>query len=316
MKKITNNASLGKLAMLFNVLILSMFIVSMVCLMSFDKVNIKLVRETPGYEAAARELSDVERPRRQAQAEVDYYAEKLDTLKVHAIPTDKKKAKEHQEELDRVTNTLGEKETELAKIDAAIQAQLILFEAVKMPHYDLMNQVYSAKKAFNIVLWLTILLFVAKVLSFAAWNYKNLQNLRITSPWMNKSTSPYWAYLSWFVPGYNFIKPYMVYAEIYNETQYILLDKNLIKNDKDTNSDFSLGLWWGLLLMAAVVMPYILSATFFGSGPMNYKFSHVGVVMAITAFWTLYLLLESILIHRTIKMNQILFANHPKFDLQ
>jgi len=316
MKKITNNASLGKLAMLSNVLILSMFIVSMVCLMSFDKVNIKLVREAPGYEAAARELSEVERPRRQAQAEVDYYADKLDTLKVQAIPTDKKKAKEYQEELDRVTNTLGEKEKELDKIDAAIQTQLILFEAVKVPHYDLMNQAHSAKKVFNIVLWLTILLFVAKVLLFAAWNYKNLLNLRITSPWMEKSTSPYWAYLSWFVPGYNFIKPYMVYAEIYNETSYILLDKNLIQKDADKNSDFNLGLWWTLLLVAAVVMPYILSATFFGAGPMNYKFSHIGVAMTITAFWVLYLLLESVLIHRTIKMNQILFANHPKFDLQ
>jgi len=316
MKKITNNASLGKFAMLFNALILCMFIVSMVCLMSFDKVNIKLVREIPGYDAAARELNEVERPRRQAQAEVDYYAEKLDTLKTYAIPADKKKAKAHEEELDRVTNTLGEKEKELAKIDEAIQMQLILFEAVKAPHYDLMAQVHSAKKVFNIVLWLTILLFVAKVLFFAAWNYKNLQNLRITSPWMKKSTAPFWAYLSWFIPGYNFIKPYMVYAEIYNETHYILLDKNLIKNDNDTNSDFNLGLWWGLLLLAAVVMSYVLNATFFGTGPMNYKFSHMGVVAATIAFWVLYLSLESILIHRTIKMNKILFANLPKFALQ
>ncbi|MCL2290089.1 MAG: DUF4328 domain-containing protein [Bacteroidetes bacterium] len=316
MKKITNNASLGKLAMLFNALILGMFIVSMVCLMNFDKVNIKLVQETPGYENAARELSDTERPRRQAQAEVDYYAHKLDTLKQQPASADKKKAKEQQEEIERTTHTLAEKEAELKRIDEAINTQLMFFEAVKIPHYDLMNLVNSAKKTFMITLWITILLFVAKVLFFAAWNYKNLLNLHITSPWMAKSTSPYWAYLGWLIPGYNFIKPYMVYAEIYNETNYILLDKNIIQKDVDSNADFNLGMWWGLLIMAVVVMSYIINATFFNEGPMHYKFSHLGVVITAIAFWALYLLQETVLIHRGIKMNQILIANRPKFDHQ
>jgi len=316
MKKVTDNALFGKLAMLFNVLILGMFIVSMICLMSFDRVNIKLVQATPGYESAARELSDVERPRREAQVNVDYYAHKVDTLKKQTPPTDKKQAKQLEEEIKRTSHILEEKEAELAKVDAAIQLQLILFEAVKIPHYDLMNEVHSAKKVFNIVLWITILLFVAKVLCFATWNYKNLLNLRLTSPWMKKSTAPYWAYLSWFVPGYNLIKPYAVFAEVYNETSYILLDKKVIQKDTDVNADFNLGLWWGLLIMAVVVMSYIINATFFNEGPMHYKFSHIGVVIAAIAFWVLYLLQESVLIYRGIKMNQILVANHPKFDHQ
>jgi hypothetical protein len=316
MKKITNNAGLGKLAILSNVLILCMFIISMVCLLNFDKVNIKLGNNTPAYDSAARELSNTERPRRQAQAEVDYYAHKLDTLKQQHAPADKKKAKEHHEEIERTTHTLADKEAELKRIDDAIHMQLMLFEAIKVPHFDLMNQVAKAKTTFMITLWLTILLFVVKVLLFATWNYRNLLNLQITSPWMKKSTAPYWAYLGWFIPGYNFIKPYMVYAEIYNETNYILLDKNIIQEDTDTNADFNLGLWWGLLIMAAVVMSYILNATFFNEGPMSYKFSHIGVVIATTTFWVLYLLQESVLIRRLIKMNQILFANHPKFDHQ
>jgi len=316
MKKITNNAGLGKLAMLFNVLILGMFIISMVCLLNFDKTNIKLMQSTPAYDNAARELSDTERPRRQAQAEVDYYAHKLDTLKQQPIPADRKKAKEHHEEIERTAHTLEGKEADLKKLDDAIHTQLMFFEAIKVPHFDLMNHVAKAKTTFMITLWITILLFVAKVLIFATWNYKNLLNLRITSPWMKKSTAPYWAYLGWFIPGYNFIKPYMVYAEIYNETNYILLDKNIIQKDTDTNADFNLGLWWGLLIMAAVVMSYILNATFFNEGPMNYKFSHIGVVIAAIAFWALYLIQESVLIRRAIKMNQILFANHPKFAHQ
>ena len=316
MKKITNNVSFGRLAMLFNVLILGMFIVSMICMMRFDKINLRVVHETPAYENAARELNDVERPRRQAQADVDYYVNKLENLKQEVVPADKKKAKEHHDEIERATHTLGVKEEELAKIDAAIQTQMILFEAVKVPHFDLIAQADAAKKVFLVAMWLTILLFVVKVLFFAAWNYKNLQNLRITSPWMQKSTAPYWAYLSWLIPGYNFIKPYAVFAEIYNETHYILLDKDILKEDTDTNADFNLGLWWGLLLVTVVAMSYILNATFFNEGPMHLKFSHIGVVITAIVFWVLYLLQESILIYKGIKMNQILFENRPKFDLQ
>jgi len=314
MKKITQNAPFGKLAMLVNVLILGMFIVSMVCMLNFDKVNVKLVKETPGYEVAFAELRKVESPRRQAQADMDYYAVKLDTLKNRAIPADRKKAKEHQEEIDRTIHTLAGKEAELADVDAAIRMQTMLFEAVQVPFDDLTKQVQSKKTTFKAMLWITILLFVGKVLLFAAWTHKSLLNLRITSPWMTKSTSPYWAYLGWLIPGYNFIKPYTVFAEIYNETTYILLDKKL-KEDTDNNSDFNLGLWWGLLIVSALVMPYIINATFFNEGPMFVKLSHTGVAVTAIAFWTFYLLQESVLIFRGLKMNQILFENHPKFDL-
>jgi hypothetical protein len=315
MKKITNNASLGKLAMLCNALILGMFIVAMVCLMNFDKVNLRLVSETPAYEAAARELNNVERPRRQAQADVDYYVDKLKILHQEEMPTDKKKAKALQDEIERNVNILETKKDDLAKIDELIQMQLILFEAVKVPHFDLINEAQSAKKIFLVTMWLTILLFVVKVAFFAAWNYKNLKNLRVTSPWMEKSTAPFWAYLGWLIPGYNFIKPYAVFAEIYNETNYILLDKEIIKEDVDKNADFNLGLWWGLLLITVVAMSYILNAVFFNEGPMHLKFSHIGVVITAVGFWVVYLLLETFLILKGIKKNQILFENRPKFDL-
>jgi len=316
MKKITNNASFGKLAMLFNLLILCMFIVSMVCLLSFDKVNRKVIKEKPAYEQADVELRDVEKPRRQAQAEVDYYAEKLTTLQEQPMPENKKQAKEHQEEIERTINTLETKKIELAKVDDAINLQIILFEAIKVPFDDLTNEVNSAKNLFKITLWITILLFVAKVLLFGTWNYKNLKNLRITSPWMKKSTAPFWAYLGWFIPVYNFFKPYMVFAEVYNESNDILLDKKIIQKDIDQNADFNLGLWWGLLIITVFVMSLIISATFFKEGPMFYKLSHLGVTVTAILCWALYLIQESVLILRGIKMNQTLFENHLKFDLQ
>jgi hypothetical protein len=315
MKKITNNAPLGKLSMLFNILILAMFIISMVCLLNFDKVNIKLVKDTPAYKAAEEELHNVEKPRRQAQADMDYYVQKLENLNQQEMPADKKKLKEHQEEIERTQKTLAGKVEDLEKVDASIALQNILFEAIKVPFDDLTKQVDSAKKIFNITLWFTVLLFVAKLLFFAAWNYKNLLNLRITSPWMKKSTAPYWAYLSWLIPGYNLVKPYNVFAEIYNENNYILLDKNLIQDD-DANADFYLGIWWSLFLIAAVVMSFVLFATFFNEGPMFFKLSHTGVAITAIFAWALYLLQETVLIRKTIKMNQILFENHPKFDLQ
>ena len=316
MKKITKNASFGKLAILCNILILGMFIVSMICLLKFDKVNASLIQEKQVYENASTELQDVEKPRRQAQAEVDYYVHKLDTMKLKPMPETKKLAQEFQDEINRTTQTLESKQEELAKIDEAINLQIVLFEAIKVPYDDLTNKVNSARKVFSITIWLTVLLFVVKVFFFASWNYRHLQNLRITSPWMKKSGAPYWAYLGWIIPIYNFVKPYSVFAEIYNESNYILLDKNIIKKDIDSNADFNLGLWWGLFMIAAVGMSFMLSATFFKEGPMYLKLSHMSVAVTAIMFWALYLLQESVLILRGTKMNQILAENHPKLGLQ
>jgi hypothetical protein len=316
MKKITDNALLGKLAMLFNVLILGMFIISMVCLLSFDKVNIKLVKETPAFKEADSELREVEKPRRQAQTEVDYYANKLENLLKEEVSADKRKAKDHQDEIDRTKNTLESKEEELEKVDAAIAQQNILYEAIKVPFDDLSKKVGAAKKVFNITLYFTLLLFIVKIIFFAAWNYKNLLNLRLTSPWMKKSTAPYWAYLSWLIPGYNLVKPYNVFAEILNEKNYILADKDLINKDADPNADFYLGIWWGLFLIAVVVLSLVINATFFKEGPMFYKLSHLGVVITAIFAWALYLLQEIVLIMKAIKMNQILLENQSKLDLQ
>ena len=316
MKKITQNVSLGKFAMLCNILILCMFIVSMICLLNFDKVNMKLVQQTPLYENAQEELRKVEQPRRQAQAEVDFYVNKLNDLNQKEIPTDKKKLKEHNEEIEKTEQTLATKVEELEKVDAKIQNQLILFEAVKNPFDDLTQQVNSTKSTFSIVLWITILFFVAKVLLFATWKYNSLHNLRIIAPWMKKSTAPIWAYLGWLIPVYNFIKPYTVFNEVINETNYVLADKELTQNDSDANTDFSIGLWWGLLLVTVLLFSFILSSTFFKQGPMYFKLSHTGVVVVAIVMWALYLLQECMVIRKGIKMNQILFQNRSKFDLQ
>jgi hypothetical protein len=293
-----------------------MFIISMICLMNFDKVNLKLVSEIPVYENAVDELRKVESPRRQAQAEVDFYVNKLDEQQKQEVPADKKKAKEHQEDIERTIHTLETKEAELAKVDANIKNQTMLFEAVKVPFDDLTNQVTSKKSTFMLVLWITIVLFIGKVALFAAWKYKSLQNLRITSPWMMQSTAPYWAYVSWLIPGYNFIKPYTVYNEIVNETNYALADKKIVEKDTDTQTDFNIGLWWALLLLAVLLMSILINGTFFNQGPMYFKLSHTGVAVSAIIMWTAYLIQECLVINKGVKMNQILYQNRSKFDHQ
>jgi len=115
---------------------------------------------------------------------------------------------------------------------------------------------------------------------------------------------------------YNFIKPYTVFNEVINETNYVLADKELTQNDSDANTDFSIGLWWGLLLVTVLLFSFILSSTFFKQGPMYFKLSHTGVVVVAIVMWALYLLQECMVIRKGIKMNQILFQNRSKFDLQ
>jgi hypothetical protein len=276
----------------------------------------KLVRDTPAYDNAVEDLRKVEVPRRQAQAEVDYYAQKMENILQQEIPTDKKKAKEHAEEVDRTTNTLETKKEELAKIDANIQTQMILFEAVKAPFDDLTNQVNSSKSTFKLTLWITILFFAVKGVFFAIWKYKNLVNLRVISPKKKKSISPHWAYLGWVIPILNFIKPYNVYSEIINETHYALADKDIIENNSDVNNDFNLGLWWGLFLITALIISFFLNGTFFKQGPLYFKLPHTSVAVTAIVFWALYLFQECFMIYKGIKMNRILFENRSKFDLQ
>ena len=72
MKKITNNAKLGKITILLNLLILLTFIISMVFILRFDKINKMLVQETPTYEQAFADSRKVEQPRKQAEAEVNF----------------------------------------------------------------------------------------------------------------------------------------------------------------------------------------------------------------------------------------------------
>ena len=315
MKKITNNSKFGKLSMILNLLILVFFIISMVFLMKFDDVNVQFVQKKPEFNSARESLREVEQPRRRALAEVEHYQVRLDSLVKKAVPTDAKLRKEHEENLKRVREVLPEKKAQLAQIDSLIGVEQLFFEPIQTVYSDLENKTNQAMSKFNLYIWITIGLVFLKILVFGYWNCLNIRNLRNAAPWMEKGVAPFWGLVGWLIPGYNLIKPYSVSAEIWNETDYILKDKEILpKNSKNNNAEFNIGIWWGLLIFTMLIMTWIIGGTFFGQSAMYYKLNHQSVVIAAIICWAVYLLWECILIRRFNKMNHLLVANQNKLQ--
>ena len=315
MKKISNNVFLGRLTQILNVVILLFFILSVIFLLKFDKVNVVKVNSEPSYLKAKEHLHTVEHPLKQSQAEVDYYAYKLDTLTQHqaAVAKDKKAVKALQEDIDRTKKTLGEKKEALAQTEQAIADERAAFEPVEAEYNDMVAQTETAEGTYNVFLFITLLLFLVKVLVWAVWNYKNSKNLRNVCPWMEKATAPSWAFWGWIIPVYNLIKPYTFFNELYDETEYALTDKNVMPADNKGDNDFILGFWWGMFLLAVCLMSVMILSTFFGNGPAFYKLNHTSVAVAAIVLWCVYVLMEIIVINKYNKLNKLMADNEKVF---
>lgn len=314
MKKVSNNTFLGKLTQLLNLAVLVFFILSVVFLLKFDRVNVLKVDYEPTYLQAKEKMHEVVHPMKKNIAEVDYYAYKLDTLQQHQATADKKTAKALQEDIDRTKKTLAEKEEILAQTKADSVAQQELLDPIESEYNALVEQDDSAKGLFNIFLMITIILFVAKIVLWAIWNYKNSQNLRGICTWMEKATHPMWAFFGWIIPLYNLIKPYTFFHEIYDETEYALKDKSILaKENASADSDFTIGFWWGMFLLTVCLMSAFLFGTFFGDGAAFYKLNHTWVAIVAIVFWVIYILVEINIIRKYNKMNKMLVDNESKF---
>ncbi len=315
MKKITNNAKLGKISMILNGLILVCIIVTMVLLINFDKKHVTLLEDTPYYEAAQERERKAQEPLPQIIAEVEYYAHKLDTLKLQT-PEGKEAIQFQAEEMEKTLGTLTRKQRELDSLNAIVATQTMLLEPLQKQNEMYVGEKEAAHSNFKIVLWITILAIVAKILVFAKWNATNLENLRVSSKWMEKGTKPFMSYIAWIIPFYNFYKPYVIFNEIWNETEYILKDKNILQaNEKDENTDFNLGLWWAMFIITAVLYTIVLNSTFFSVGSaMFVKFSHTQIAVWGVILWAVYLIFDAIIIRRFNKLAQLMYANQVRFE--
>lgn len=308
MKKITNNSLWSKVSMCLNVFVLLLFILTCVSILKFDKVNRELVANKPTYDAGLEHLQEIEHPRKQALAEVDFYKVKLDTLNAKKVVGKEDKA--HQEEIDRTQKTLSDKEAILASVDSTINAENMLFEPIKTVYNDFSVQAEDKKGTVNVFQILLIIIIIVKIAFFAVWNNKNLHNLHRISPWMNKGTKPYWAYVGWIIPVYNFIKPYSVLKETWNESEYALTNKAIVPQDKfSQNNEFNIGIWWALLLISFLLVPIMLHSAFFTISALFFKVSPIGIIVCSIIIWALYLGMESILIIRYNKINKMLVEN-------
>lgn len=208
---------------------------------------------------------------------------------------------------------MAEKKEALAKTEQAIADERASFEPVEAEYNDLVAQTEAAEGTYNIFLCITIILFVLKVVVWAVWNFKNAKNLRNVCPWMEKATAPSWAFWGWIVPVYNLIKPYAFFNELYDETEYALVDKNIVTVDSKSDNDFFLGFWWGMFLLAVCLMSLIVYSTFFGEGPSFYKLNHTTVAIVSILLWCVYILMEVLVANKYNKMNKLMVDNEKVF---
>ena len=261
--------------------ILAFFILSVIFLLNFDKVNVVKVGNEPAYLKAKEHLHTVEHPLKLNQAEVDYYAYKLDTLTQHqaAVAKDKKAVKALQEDIDRTKKTLGEKKEALAQTEQAIADERAAFEPIEAEYNDMVAQTEAAEGTYNVFLFITLLLFLVKVLIWAIWNYKNSLNLRNVCPWMEKATAPSWAFWGWIIPIYNLIKPYAFFNELYDETEYALTDKNVMRGQHTVGNLYGLGpVSVDIVVVSDIVFAFMVFGLFFHPDIISWVGNQFGVV--------------------------------------
>lgn len=355
MKKITNNVGLGKVTMLLDAVIAVCIIISVVLLIRFDKVNVRLQNTKPVYEAYVKDslrleqvIGDCQKKITNAELQKATLTLKIDSLKTSykAIEKDRKVEKKVKDDLQNAIkfdedqyksfvtsittdSTMAVLAGDTLKMARAANSELLATYA------QLDQDAKSPRMAYNVMIIITIILFILKVVSFAFWSYKNMNNVHSVSPWMSKSSKPYWAILGWCIPVYNLIKPCSVFSELWDETKYILKDKGIVAQDDDDNQMEFIGLWWGLHLFAKCILPLVVGGlmvcfnywflpisgtdflnmgVFFGVKGFFLNLNHTFVAILVIIAWLLYMCYEIYMVNSYNKMNKMLVDNESKLN--
>lgn len=352
MKKITNNVGLGKLTMLLDAVIAVCIIISVVLLIRFDKVNVQYQNTKPMYDAYVQDslrlqqvIGDCQKKIDNAEEQRGVLTNKIDSLKAEykAVEKDRKVEKKVKDDLQNAIKFDEDQYNSFVTAitaDSTAQAQAgDTLELNRMANAELIGTYTqleqdskAPRSAYNIMIVITILLFICKVVFFALWSFKNMKNVHAVSPWMEKSTKPMWAILGWCIPVYNLMKPCSVFSELWDETKYILKDKGL-SDDEDENQMEFIGLWWGLHLFAKCILPLVVGGlmvcfnywflpiagtdflnmgVFFGIKGFFLNLNHTFVAILVILAWLLYMGYEIYMINSYNKMNKMLVDNESK----
>lgn len=314
MKKITNNSIFNKISLVLNAAILVVFIVSMMLLRNFDKVNVEYVQYEREYDKANEELRTAQQPTRGDSIRLATYQYRLDTLSVKEMPKNKKEADALKETIERVTNYVNE-HTKTKRInDSVVAVKFAVYAPIK-DKFDNLEQDRADKKGiFKLVFAFFIILLVIKICVFAFWNYRSALNLRALADWVKKSSAPFWAIVGWLIPGYNFIKPISFLSEVTDDTEYILEDKKIKgRNDKkSSNQELLRAVWWGTFLIATLLIFTFLNGTFFKTGALFMKLNHQNMAISAVLVWAIYLILDSIVCVNFNKLTNQVYDNRSK----
>ena len=314
MKKLTDNTKLGLLILLCNSVVLVLFIISMLFLMKFDKTNTAVIQERNHYNGLYESYAMAQHPLKQDSAEVAYYQYKLDTLQQKTAAT-KDERKALAESIEVTKQTLADKK-KLQQENLAKLAELENEFAPAQQTWDQLNADNdAAKKSFWVFAGITIFAFLLKTFVFAVWGAKNNKNLRAIAPWMKDGMKPWMSYVAWFVPIYNLIKPLSFFKEVWEETDYALENVGVVARDENKvdNSGLVMSIWWGFLLVSVWLMNFVLFSTFFREGAFFTKANHGTMVVVAIVIMVICMALETLLIMKYNRKNELLLKNEDKF---
>lgn len=282
----------GKITVALNILLVVLAFVGAITLLSFDQPNKEAIQRLKPLDRALEMYGVDTIEAHRVVKEYDFKSHRMDSLsQVVKIEKDKTKKTKIQEYLEKNKEDLKtkkeNKDKALAKIETAKQAIIPL-----QADYDIyQTQADSAYSKFCIILILMIVLFVIKIVMIMMINFKQSKFLHTKVNWMiNK---PLWAILSWIIPVYNLFKPYKVFSEIWEETDYYLYSNGKIEDKGRESGDLLMGTWWAFLLIVLLGISYIVYSTFFLEGAMFLKLSHTNVVYFAAIMWLLYAFMES-----------------------
>jgi hypothetical protein len=303
MKEFKQVKLFGLLTHVFNGLLVVLAFVTAATLLNFNKVHVVELQQIRPLERVKEELYALKSAAHRATVEYEHKANRMDSL-AKALPEMKDQAikKRTQEYLLNNKEDLAFKLNAKEELTSEVEAVEMQFNPMQAEFDRIKAEADAKKRTFFVTLTFFILVFVLKVGAFMMMTYNQFEMLikQAKIEWMVHK--PYWAWAAWIIPGYNLIKPYKVFSELWEEADYYLYSNNKIEDKGREGGDLLMGLWWTFFIFVSVFASFVVYFTFFEQGAMFLKLSHTNVAYFTAILWTMYVALETIMILSINKM--------------